>query len=41
MNVAAAHAGVPSNVLTDDRDFDTISGNAILNGIPVKISAAT
>jgi len=40
MKVAAAHPGVASNVLTDDRDFDTISGNAILNGIPVEISAA-
>ncbi len=41
MGVAAAHPGVPSNVLTDDRDFDTMSGNAILNGIPVEISPAT
>jgi anaerobic selenocysteine-containing dehydrogenase len=41
MGVASAHAGVPSNVLTDDGDFDRISGNAILNGIPVEVQAAT
>lgn len=37
MQVAAAHAGVPSNVLTDDRVFDVPSGNAVLNGIPVEV----
>jgi anaerobic selenocysteine-containing dehydrogenase len=39
MQVAQAHPGVPSNVLTDDQDFDRISGNAILNGIPVVVAA--
>jgi anaerobic selenocysteine-containing dehydrogenase len=38
MAVAAAHAGVGSNILTDDRVIDTASGNAVLNGIPVEVS---
>jgi anaerobic selenocysteine-containing dehydrogenase len=38
MDVAAAHPGVPSNVLTDDQLMDVASGNAVLNGIPVEIS---
>ena len=38
MDVAAAHAGVPSNVLTDDQLMDVASGNAVLNGIPVDVS---
>ncbi|MFT5443016.1 MAG: anaerobic selenocysteine-containing dehydrogenase [Myxococcota bacterium] len=41
MEVAAAHPGVASNVLTDDSVFDVPSGNAILNGIAVEISAST
>jgi anaerobic selenocysteine-containing dehydrogenase len=39
MAVARAHAGVPSNVLSDDRVIDPASGNAVLNGIPVEVSA--
>ena len=39
MEVAAEHAGVGSNILTDDRIIDTASGNAVLNGIPVEVSA--
>ena len=39
MDVAAAHPGVPSNVLTDDQLMDVASGNAVLNGIPVEVSA--
>jgi len=39
MQVAAAHAGVASNVLTDDRVLDVASGNAVLNGIPVEVGA--
>lgn len=41
MGVAEAHAGVASNVLTDDRLIDTASGNAVLNGIPVEVAAAS
>ena len=32
--VAAEHAGVNSNLLADDL-LDVLSGNAVLNGIPV------
>lgn len=37
MRVAAAHPGVASNVLTDDGILDVVSGNAVLNGIPVEV----
>jgi anaerobic selenocysteine-containing dehydrogenase len=40
MTVAAAHAGVNSNVLTDELAIDPLSGNAVLNGIPVEIAPA-
>jgi anaerobic selenocysteine-containing dehydrogenase len=40
MRVAAEHAGVNSNVLTDERAIDPISGNAVLNGIPVSVTPA-
>ena len=29
-----------TNVLTDDRALDPLSGNAVLNGIPVTVTAA-
>ena len=38
--VAAAHAGVNVNVLTDASVVDPLSGNAVLNGIPVTVSPA-
>ena len=40
MRVAREHAGVNSNVLADEELLDPISGNAVLNGIPVSVSAA-
>jgi anaerobic selenocysteine-containing dehydrogenase len=40
MAVAASHAGTNSNVLADDSLFDAVSGNAVLNGIPVEIAPA-
>ena len=40
MRVASAHAGVNSNVLSDETLVDAISGNAVLNGIPVSIAPA-
>jgi anaerobic selenocysteine-containing dehydrogenase len=40
MTVAATHAGVNSNVLTDPRAMDPLSGNAVLNGIPVEVEPA-
>ena len=38
--VAAGHAGVNVNVLTDASVIDPVSGNAVLNGIPVTITPA-
>ena len=37
LRVAAAHAGVNSNVLADEAQVDPLSGNAVLNGIPVEL----
>jgi anaerobic selenocysteine-containing dehydrogenase len=39
MSVAAEHAGTNSNVLADDLLVDALSGNAVLNGIPVELAA--
>jgi anaerobic selenocysteine-containing dehydrogenase len=36
-SVAAAHAGVNANALTDPHALDPLSGNAVLNGIPVQV----
>ncbi len=38
LGVAARYAGVNSNVLTDDQVVDDLSGNAVLNGIPVELA---
>jgi len=35
--VAKMHAGVNSNLLTDERELDPLSGNSVLNGIPVVV----
>jgi anaerobic selenocysteine-containing dehydrogenase len=40
MRVAAEHAGVNSNVLSDETLVDAVSGNAVLNGIPVSVAPA-
>jgi anaerobic selenocysteine-containing dehydrogenase len=40
MRVAAEHAGVNSNVLSDDKAMDPLSGTSVLNGIPVEVTAA-
>jgi anaerobic selenocysteine-containing dehydrogenase len=39
MDVASAHAGVNSNLLADESRVEPLSGNAVLNGIPVEIEA--
>jgi anaerobic selenocysteine-containing dehydrogenase len=36
--VATAHAGANSNLLADERLVDAVSGNAVLNGIPVSLA---
>jgi hypothetical protein len=38
MAVASAHAGTNSNVLADEQLIDPLSGNAVLNGIPVQLA---
>ncbi|MBW2390463.1 MAG: molybdopterin oxidoreductase family protein, partial [Deltaproteobacteria bacterium] len=40
LNVAAKMPGVNSNRLTDDLPIDPLSGNAVLNGIPVAVESA-
>jgi anaerobic selenocysteine-containing dehydrogenase len=37
MGVASAHAGVNSNLLADESLVEPLSGNAVLNGIPVEL----
>ena len=37
MAVAREHAGVNSNILTDDEALDVPSGTSVLNGIPVTV----
>ena len=41
MRVAAEHAGVNSNVLSDDAAMDPLSGTSVLNGIPVVVAAVS
>jgi anaerobic selenocysteine-containing dehydrogenase len=36
--VAQAHPGVNSNLLADDTSVDAVTGNAVLNGIPVVLA---
>jgi len=40
LSVAASSPGVNSNLLADDRLVDELSGNAVLNGIPVAVAPA-
>jgi anaerobic selenocysteine-containing dehydrogenase len=40
LSVAKAHAGVNTNVLTDDRAYDEASGTAVLFGTPVTVAPA-
>jgi len=40
MDVARANAGVNSNILAGDALVDPLSGNAVLNGIPVDVAPA-
>ena len=41
LGIAQAHAGVNTNILTDDQFLDSLSGNAALNGIPVSVTKET
>ena len=40
MSIANAHVGVSVNQLTDEKFVDQLTGNAVLNGVPVKIASA-
>ena len=37
LSVASQNPGVNTNILTDDSQVDELSGNAVLNGVPVKL----
>jgi anaerobic selenocysteine-containing dehydrogenase len=39
-SVASEYAGVNTNLLTDENLVDPLSGNAVLNGIPVRVEVA-
>jgi anaerobic selenocysteine-containing dehydrogenase len=38
LSVARQHPGVSSNLLTDEERLDALSGNGVLNGIPVEVA---
>jgi anaerobic selenocysteine-containing dehydrogenase len=38
MAVAREHAGVNTNVLTDEHDLEPLTGTAVLNGIPIVVA---
>ena len=40
LSIASQQKGVNCNALTDDRLYDSASGNAALNGVPVTVSLA-
>jgi hypothetical protein len=40
LSVAAERPGVNSNLLADELQLDPLSGNAVLNGIPVRVEPA-
>ena len=40
LDVAGRQPGVSSNLLTDENRLDVLSGNGVLNGIPVEVAPA-
>lgn len=40
MAIASSQPGASANDLTDELQLDTLSGNAVLNGVPVEVEAA-
>jgi anaerobic selenocysteine-containing dehydrogenase len=40
LSVAADFAGVNVNLLNDETRLDVLSGNAVLNGLPVEVAPA-
>jgi len=41
MQIAAERSGTNTNILTDQEQMDPLSGNAVLNGIPVTVELVT
>jgi anaerobic selenocysteine-containing dehydrogenase len=41
LGVASTHAGVNCNLLVDELALEPLSGNAILNGVPVTVERAS
>jgi anaerobic selenocysteine-containing dehydrogenase len=39
VGIAVANAGVSCNDVTDEQYVDQLSGNAVLNGVPVEVMA--
>ena len=39
--IAMAHAGVSVNDLTDEKAVDLLSGNAVLNGVPISVEVVS
>ncbi|WP_122316711.1 molybdopterin oxidoreductase family protein [Pseudomonas cichorii] len=39
MEIARGQPGVSANDLTDERQLDALSGNAVLNGVPVQVTS--
>lgn len=39
LDIAQGQPGVSANDLTDERQLDAVSGNAMLNGVPVQVAA--
>jgi len=38
LSIAKEHAGVNTNILTDEYFLDSLSGNVALNGVPVSVN---
>ena len=41
LSVAASHPGTNANDLTDEREIDELTGNAVLNGVPIRIAKSS
>ncbi|MDH5630377.1 MAG: molybdopterin oxidoreductase family protein, partial [Gammaproteobacteria bacterium] len=37
LDIATKHSGVNTNILTDEKFIDGLSGNAALNGVPISV----
>ncbi len=39
-SVAGTHAGVSANDWTDDQNVESVVGQSVLNGVPVRLAAS-